>query len=64
MIIFNFSRLQKTKCLTMSRLSAAFGPLRSAIVIDKTVISGHNFSQLSLAKTKASVLYKKRVLRD
>ena len=56
----NFLGVQKPKCLTMSRQSATSGPPRSGPVINKTVKSYRKFSQLPLAKTKASVLYKKK----
>ena len=59
MITFSFLRVQKPKCLTISRLSAASGPPRSGPVINKTVTSYQNCSQLFFVKTKASALYKK-----
>ena len=62
MIVFNFLRVQKPKRLTMSRLSAASGPPQSGLVNNKTVTLYQTFSQLSLAKTKASAPYNNRVL--
>ena len=61
MILFNLLGVMKPNCLTMSTLSATSGPPRFGPVINKTVTSYHNCSQLFLPKTKASALYDKGV---
>ena len=60
-IRFNSTGVPKPKFPVITRLSTASCPPRSGIVKNKTVTSYHNSSQLSLAKTKASFLYNKRV---
>ena len=60
-IKFNFLGVQKPKCLTISRLSAASGPPRSGPAINKTVTSYQNCNQLSMAHTIASTHSNQRV---